>query len=109
MSGTAKTVLIVAGAGVGVFVLLKVLQPSPLVRAYNQQPSAAGTVQGLVGIGSALKGLFGSSSGSSSSSLGSSTISNVPGQYIFNSADTRQVGNELVDTATGQALVYGTD
>ncbi len=103
MSGTAKTVLIVAGAGVGVFVLLKALQPSPL--RVPPASSNAGTVNGLIGLASGLKGLFGGSGSSSSSS----TISNVPGQYIFNSADTKQVGNELIDTATGQPLVYGTD
>ncbi len=76
MSSTAKTVLIVAGAGVGVFVLLKVLSPPSLPR--QPASSSAGTVQGLIGlgtsIGGALKGLFGGSSGKTGLSPGDQSI-----------------------------------
>jgi len=108
MSGTAKTVLIVGGVAVGTVVLFKLLQPSPLAaRRASPAPglssaSVASTIGGLASI----VGIFGSK-GSPTAADG--TPVNVPGQYIFNSADTKQVGNEIVDTATGQALVYGTD
>jgi len=69
MSETTKTVLIVGGVAVGAFVLLKAIAPSPGIAAYGKQPAntATASIQGLIGIGSALKGLF-SSGGSSSSS-----------------------------------------
>ena len=96
MTGTAKTVLIVAGAGVGVFVLLKLLSPSPLAAAYGRQPplTGAGTVQGLIGLGNALKGIFGGSSSSSS-----------PGPGL--SAGDKQIFDTVTDKSTGAVDLSG--
>ena len=69
MSTTAKTVLIVAGAGVGVFILLKVLSPSPATLPKQSNSSSAGTLQGLIGLAGGIKNLFSSSSSSSSGSI----------------------------------------
>lgn len=72
MSGTAKTVLIVAGAGVGVFVLLKVLSPAPLAKPMANP--GAGTVQGLIGLGASALGKLFSSGSNKSTDLGSDVV-----------------------------------
>lgn len=103
MSETGKTLLIVGGVVAGAFVLMRVMSP-PTTRPAAPAQSGYGALASIV---SSIASVAGSSSRPQGLSTGAT--SNVPGQYIFNSADTKQVGNELVDTATGQSLVYGTD
>lgn len=60
MSGTVKTVLIVGGAALGVALILRATS-SPAVRAVNRQQSGLASLQGLIGVAAAAKGLFDSS------------------------------------------------
>jgi hypothetical protein len=105
-----KTVLIVAGVGVGAFVLLKLLVPPAPARARVSSSVSPGTsLQGLIAG-------FGALVGSTSSSDAR------PGTYYptVNTTDTASQqsyairhdvvdleGNQLIDLNTGNALVYG--
>lgn len=71
MSGTVKTVLIVVGAGVGAFLLVKLLAP-PKVATGRTQPNSATPVQlgGLAAIVGGALSMFGGGGGAPSSSGG---------------------------------------
>lgn len=64
MNGTVKTVLIVGGVAVGVVVLVKMLGPSAIA-PQSKAPTDRISLNGLIGLGSALGGLFGSKGGTS--------------------------------------------
>jgi len=61
VSGTVKTVLIVGGAALGVALILRATS-SPATAAIRAQQPGASSLQGLIGLASAAKGLFGSAS-----------------------------------------------
>lgn len=99
MSSTVKTVLIVGGAAVGVFVLLKLLSPSPLAAAYGRQPANTGilTTNGIAGIAAGIAGIF-KGAGSSPSSSSSSTGPSVPANFDTSNYTTTS-GFEFTDSS----------
>jgi hypothetical protein len=118
MSESGKTVLIVAGVGVGAFVLFRLLAPPATVapKATGMPLTSNGTA--LLGLIPALGGLFGSSSSSSSSSgtvISQGTFfptvntTDTPEQqaYAISHGVTDLEGNQIIDLNTGNALEYG--
>jgi len=97
VSDTAKTILIVGGAAVGVFVVLKLVAPSPAQQFAVAPKSNTDliTLGGLVGLG---KGIF--------DSFKSTPVVNE-GTYRVDT-EFNVVGNTLTDDK-GKVLVYGTD
>jgi hypothetical protein len=119
MSESGKTVLIVAGVGVGAFVLFRLLAPPTPVATKTTGTPLTSNGTALLGLIPALGGLFGGSSSSSSSSSGTvisqgtffPTVNTVdtPDQqaYAISHGVTQDQGNQIIDLNTGNALEYG--
>jgi hypothetical protein len=100
MSETVKTVLIVGGVAVGVVVLFKALSPSPALALAPKKPSQstdAISLNSVIGLGTAIAGIF-----------GGDTYTNE-GTYKPNAESFVIQGNQLINPATGGAVIYGTD
>jgi hypothetical protein len=93
--------LIVGGVAVGVVVLFKVLSPSPALALAPKKPTQSTdmiSLNSLVGLGTAIAGAFGSGN----------TYTNE-GTYKPNAESFVIQGNQLINPATGGAVIYGTD
>lgn len=104
MSDTTKTVLLVAGAGVGVFVLLKVLQPSPVMAnpVVPRQGSDVITLGSLVGVGKSFFDTFGTTKGTAPS------VIDTPGGFYVTPTEAKNIADYNAQPGT-QAGIYGLD
>ena len=99
MTSTVKTVAIVAGVGIGVFVLVKMLAPKMMTPPSKAKSNTdLVSVQGLLSAGTFLGGLF--SSGGSAAGARQAPYEYLPGGAYSSTEGIS--GNELADHA-----VYG--
>jgi hypothetical protein len=104
---TGKTIAIVAGVGVGAFLLLKLIMPSSTSSAARPPASSASAGTSLLGLlPAALSGLGGLISSSNSSGGGNTTFNAGVAQGSFESASDQSIasGSGYGD----QAAVLGT-
>jgi hypothetical protein len=92
---TTQTVLLVAGSAVGVFVLLKVMQPAPALAKPTRAATDTISLNSIIGLGSTIAGFF----------KGDSTPNDMT--YHADTSGFSISGNTLVDSG-GNELVYGT-
>jgi hypothetical protein len=105
-----RTVLIVAGVGVGAFVLLKLLVPPAAPRSRVSSSVSPGTsLQGLIAGFGALVGSTSSSNAKPGTYYPTVNTTDTYAQqsYAWNHGVVEQEGNQLIDLNTGNALVYG--
>jgi len=81
VNDTVKTVLIVGGVAVGVVLLFKALSPSvPMTTTKPQSATDMISLNGLIGLGTAVAGLFGSSSGAGMPTSGAPSVGYESGE-----------------------------
>jgi hypothetical protein len=106
VSGGAQTALVVGGVAVGAFVLLKVFAPPPAVVARPRSNTDTISLNSIIGLGTSLAGLFGGGGGSAVTPV--TTVDTYQqAQYGLSHGVVDQVGNQLIDLNTGNALDFG--
>jgi len=103
MSSGVKTLLVVGGAAVGTFVVLKLLAPSPAVVRASLDRTTPISIAGIGGFFSGVASLF---SGSSNSNTLPPTDSRYEAIYANEHGVLDVQGNQLIDLNTGRPVVY---